>query len=68
MADDTDVTQEMFDSYINEKFPKADPEDLDCSDAMSAGAQFRALKVAAAKKNIGVAEMIRRLKSGRKFD
>jgi hypothetical protein len=57
-----------MDLYLKEKFPEQEDSDLDYSNPMEAGAQFRALKESAAKKNIGVAETIRRLKSGRKFE
>ncbi|MEI6048840.1 MAG: hypothetical protein WCS03_08070 [Bacteroidota bacterium] len=58
-----------FEGFLNEKFPEQPDTGLDYSNPMSAAEQIRALKAAAAKKNIGVAETIRRLKSGRKaFD
>lgn len=64
----SDVSGEMIDNYISEKFPKQPDSDLDYSNPMSAAEQVRALKEAKAKRDIGPAETIRRLKSGRKFE
>ena len=57
-----------MDLYLKEKFPEQEDSDLDYSNPLEAGSQFKALKAAKAKRDIGPAETIRRLRSGRKFE
>lgn len=57
-----------MDLYLKEKFPEQEDTGLNYNHPQSAGEQIRALKESAAKKNIGIAETFRRLKSGRKFE
>ncbi len=60
-----------IDAYLNEKFPKESEELFytnPYSNPMDASEQIRTLKARRAKTDLGPAETIRRLKSGRKFD
>jgi hypothetical protein len=68
MADEIEKVSEEMEEFLSEKFPKADPEGLDYSNPLDPDAQFAALKASRAKTDLGPAEVIRRLKSGRKFE
>ncbi|MBK7628105.1 MAG: hypothetical protein IPJ16_13080 [Bacteroidales bacterium] len=63
---DTDVTQEMIDSFINEKFPEQTEEE-DFSNPMTAANQVNRIKENYMRTHPGIDTKFKRLLAGKGF-